>query len=188
MKTDQNTLTTAINPFAQRKLYFIRVAFSAIWVTLVALFTRSMPLAATILLVIYPAWDVVATAWDISINKGQNLTAQYVNTAISVIVTIAVAIASQSGVPAALIVFGIWAGLTGIIQLITGLQRRKQLDGQWPMIISGGQSLLAGVSFIVMAHQPGMGIVNLAGYSAFGAFYFLLAGIRVVKNTQRVGV
>jgi len=39
-----------------------------------------------------------------------------------------------------------------------------------------------GISFIVLAHAPTMGIVNLAGYSAFGAFYYLLAALRVSKT------
>lgn len=47
------------------------------------------------------------------------------------------------------------------------------------MIISGGQSMLAGVVFIVTAHKPNQGINSLAGYAAFGAFYFLLAAFRL---------
>jgi hypothetical protein len=49
------------------------------------------------------------------------------------------------------------------------------------MILSGGQSVIAGASFIAMAQSPTMGILNLAGYSAFGAFYFLLAAFRLGK-------
>jgi hypothetical protein len=45
--------------------------------------------------------------------------------------------------------------------------------------------MLAGVSFIAMAHSPNMGIVNLAGYSAFGAFYYLLAAIRLGKSAKQ---
>ncbi|MDT3403623.1 hypothetical protein [Mucilaginibacter terrae] len=182
--TSPNALPTAR---ALRSLYFTRTAFSVIWVTLVALFAKSSPGFATMLLIIYPAWDVVGTLLDIRANKqsGTSLMPQYINAGISIVTTIAVAIAIQKGVPQALIVFGIWAILTGVIQLVLGLKRRIALGGQWPMILSGGQSTLAGVSFIVMAHAPTMGIVNLAGYSAFGAFYYLLSAIRLNKTIKK---
>lgn len=170
-----------------RKLYFIRVAFSVTWVILVSLLAKTSFTAATILLVIYPLWDVVGTFLDIRANQGNgtSVTPQYVNVAISIITTLAVAFAIGKGVPSALIVFGAWALLTGLIQLVLGLKRRKEFGGQWPMILSGGQSMLAGVSFIAMAHSPNMSIVNLAGYSAFGAFYYLLAAIRLGKSAKQ---
>lgn len=170
-----------------RKLYFIRVAFSVTWVVLVSLLAKTSFTAATILLVIYPLWDVVGTFLDIRANQGNgtSVTPQYINAAISIVTTLAVGFAISKGVPSALIVFGAWALLTGLIQLVLGLKRRKEFGGQWPMILSGGQSMLAGVSFIAMAHSPNMGIVNLAGYSAFGAFYYLLAAIRLGKSAKQ---
>ena len=88
--------------------------------------------------------------------------------------------------PNALIIFGIWAILTGLIQLILAIRRRKQLGGQWAMIISSGQSMLGGSSFILLAHAPTSGINSLAGYATFGAFCFLLAAIRLVKTANRL--
>ncbi|WP_184542931.1 DUF308 domain-containing protein [Mucilaginibacter sp. FT3.2] len=193
MKTNQTATNNAIAKLgvakAMRTLYFTRVAFSVIWVTLVAVYAPTSPQVAAVLLIIYPAWDVVGTFWDIKINRQSNsLKPQYTNAVISVATTFAVGLALNYGVPAALIVFGVWAGLTGIIQLILGVQRRKEFGGQWPMILSGGQSLIAGVTFAVLAHQPTMGIASLAGYSGFGAFYYVLAAIRLTKSTQAVHV
>jgi uncharacterized membrane protein HdeD (DUF308 family) len=170
-----------------RKLYFIRASFSVVWVILIALFAKTSMEIATILLVIYPAWDVLGTFLDIRANRGgSSKTPQYVNAIISSITTIAVGIALNKGVPEALIVFGIWAIGTGLIQLILGLKRRKFLGGQWPMIISGGQSVLGGTSFILLAHDPTKGITSLAGYAAFGAFYYLLAAFRLSKTINQV--
>jgi len=178
--TDDQAVETARS---LRKLYFIRTAFSVSWVILVALFAKTSPGVASALLVIYPAWDVIGTILDIRANHNSlSKTPQYINAGISVVTTLAVAVALQKGIPEALMVFGIWAILTGLIQLVLGLRRRKLLGGQWPMIISGGQSIIGGISFIVLAHAPTMGIVNLAGYSAFGAFYYLLAALRVSKT------
>jgi uncharacterized membrane protein HdeD (DUF308 family) len=163
-----------------RKLYIIRAAVSIVWVTLVFLFAKTSIGMASVLLVIYPAWDVIGTFLDIRANQNStSKTPQYINAAISAITTLAVGLALQKGIPEALIVFGAWAILTGLIQLVLGLRRRKLLGGQWPMILSGGQSMIAGISFVAMAHDPAMGIVNLAGYSAFGAFYYLLAAFRL---------
>jgi uncharacterized membrane protein HdeD (DUF308 family) len=170
-----------------RKLYFTRAAFSMAWVILIALFAKTSILVGSILLVIYPAWDIVGTFLDIRANHSSpSKTPQYVNIVISGITTVAVYIALQKGVPEALIVFGIWAIGTGLIQLILGLRRRETLGGQWPMIISGGQSILGGTSFILLAHDPTKGITSLAGYAAFGAFYYILAAFRLSKTANQV--
>ena len=172
-----------------RKLYFTRAIFSIIWVILVAMFSKESAEIATLLLIIYPAWDVIGTLIDIRANQGKSSKVpQYVNAVISIITTIAVGIAIRKGVPEALIVFGIWAIATGAIQLILGIRRRKLLGGQWPMIISGGQSVLAGVSFIILAHDPTKGVFSLAGYAAFGAFYYLLTAFRLSKTINTVAV
>jgi uncharacterized membrane protein HdeD (DUF308 family) len=172
-----------------RTLYFSRTAFSLIWVLFVLTFAKTNPGLATVLFIIYPAWDVLATFFDIRANPpAANKTPQYVNVVIGVATTIGVALALQKGIPQALLVFGAWAILTGLIQLILGLRRRKVLGGQWPMIISGGQSMLAGASFIAMANEPNQGITTLAGYAAFGAFYFLLSAFRLSKTIKSASI
>jgi hypothetical protein len=168
-----------------RQLYFTRVAFSVLWIILVVTLAKTNNTIATILFIIYPAWDVVATFFDIKANPPTaNKTPQYINAGISALTTIAVIIALQNGIPAALMVFGAWAFLTGLIQLILGLSRRKHFEGQWPMIISGAQSMLAGGFIIATAHKASEGVVSLAGYSAFGAFYFALAAFRLGKTIK----
>ncbi|UKT64285.1 hypothetical protein [Pedobacter mucosus] len=186
-----NPITSAVNSQAVetakslRQLYFIRVAFSVVWVILIALFAKVSLLTASILLIIYPAWDIIGTFLDIRANSSNiSKTPQYVNIVISSITTIAVFIALQKGVPEALMVFGVWAIGTGLIQLILGLNRKKLLGGQWPMIISGGQSVIAGIFIFISANDPTKGIASLAGYSAFGAFYYLLAAIRLSKSVK----
>ena len=165
-----------------RKLYFIRTGFSFLWFILVTVLAKKNADLASLLLIIYPVWDVIATYLDIRANPATaSKTPQYVNAVISTVTTVAVIVALQAGVPEALMVFGAWAILTGLIQLFLGLKRRKVFGGQWPMIISGGQSMIGGTAFILLAHAPTMGIASLAGYAAFGGFYFLLSAIRISK-------
>jgi hypothetical protein len=172
-----------------RKLYIARVAFSLLWIALVLTVAKTNNTLATILFIIYPAWDAVATYFDIKANPPMaNKTPQYINAGISILMAIAVTIALQSGIPEALMVFGVWAFLAGLIQLIIGLRRRKHFEGQWPMIISGGQSMLAGVAIFAKAHIPNQGVATLAGYSAFGAFYFALAAYRLGKTIKNTSV
>jgi len=180
-----NSTITVQTARSLRRLYFTRTAFSVIWVILISVFVKTNNSVAEILFIIYPAWDVFATYLDIKANPPQvSKNPQYVNAVIGILTTIGVALALQKGVSVALIVFGAWAIITGLVQLILGLRRRKELGGQWPMIISGGQSILAGSAFIAMANSPTMGISSLAGYSAFGAFYFLLSATRLSKTIK----
>ena len=165
---------------ALRKLYFTRAGFSILWVVSIFLFAKTPSAIAAVLLIIYPLWDLAGIIADMRINEG-NKTPQYINAAISAVTTVAVALAWQKGLPETLMVFGAWAIGTGLIQLILGLRRRKLLGGQWPMIISGGQSMIGGTSFILLAHDPSKGVTSLAGYAAFGAFYYLLAAVRLRK-------
>jgi uncharacterized membrane protein HdeD (DUF308 family) len=190
----QASSKSTINPFrvadtaqALRTLYFVRAAFSLIWVGLLLAFVKSSTTFTAILLLVYPTWDVAATFFDIRANRGpSSKLPQFANIVIGLLTIVAISVALQEGVPTVLIVFGSWAGLTGLIQLVLGLSRRRTFGGQWPMMLSGAQSMIAGASFIAMAQSLTMGIINLAGYAAFGAFYFLLAAFRLGKAPQAV--
>jgi hypothetical protein len=162
-----------------RKLYFVRAAFSLLWAGLLLAHISSL---TPLLLLLYPTWDVAATFADLRASRQagyrsaeEAIWPRYLNIVIGLATTVGVAIALQQGTPAVLLVLGAWAILTGLIQLALGWFRRQTLGGQWPMILSGGQSAIAGTTFMVLAHDPSLGIVNLAGYAIFGAFYFLLA-------------
>src|SRR4051794_7518033 len=89
-----------------RTLYFTRVAFSVLWIILVVTVAKSNDSLAAILFIIYPAWDVLATFFDMKANSVQvNKAPQYLNAAISAATTVAVILALQNGIPEALIVF-----------------------------------------------------------------------------------
>lgn len=169
------------------RYYYARAAFSIAWVgAAVILAQSSMPVVATLLL-IYPAWDALANLVDAQRNGGlrRNPT-QAVNTAVSLVTTVAVAIALTSSMNAVLGVFGIWAGLSGLLQLGTGVRRWKSAGGQWPMVISGIQSAAAGADFLVKAGATEIPRVSaIAPYAAFGAFYFLVAALWLTVSTAR---
>ena len=111
--------------------------------------------------------------------------AQALNVAVSLIAAIAVAVALPASMNAVLAVFGIWAIAAGLAQLITGVRRWRAFGAQWAMILSGAQSMLAGVFFVTQAGLARIPtIMDVAPYAAFGAFYFMVsAGLVDVRKS-----
>ena len=159
--------------------YFARAAFSVVWVLAALTAGRQSPSIAAVLLIGYPLWDAAANYVDASRNGGlaANPT-QTFNVAVSLVVSLAVVIALMMNMNWVLGVFGAWAIFSGLLQLATAIRRWKTSGGQWAMILSGGQSAVAGAFFIVQAQMPAPpSIANVAGYAAFGAFYFLVSAL-----------
>lgn len=162
-----------------RFYYFVRAAFSALWVAAAFTLGQSGASIAAVLLIAYPAWDALANTADAAASGGlgPNRT-QSINAVVSLITALAVAITLPKGMNAVLAVFGIWAILSGLLQLGTALRRWKSHGAQWAMVLSGGQSALAGGLFIVQAQKPmSPSIGTIAGYAAVGAIYFLVSAV-----------
>jgi uncharacterized membrane protein HdeD (DUF308 family) len=167
---------------------FIRFGFSAAWVAAAFLLAPLNPVIAAVLLVIYPAWDAVANYLDAQRNGGleRNLS-HLMNVIVSALTTIAVLVALGQGMAAVVVVFGVWAILSGVLQLATAV-RRWAFGGQWAMVLSGAQSALAGGFFVFSAGtMPNPGIALIAGYAAFGAVYFLVTAIWLSVRGARQG-
>ena len=76
----------------------------------------------------------------------------------------------------------------GVTELATAVGRWKSVGAQWVMILSGAQSAVAGAFMILMAYGPNpVGIVSVAPYVAFGAFYFALSAIWLTISDARQG-
>jgi len=162
-----------------RDYYFLRAVVAVGWVVLAFTIGRSAPQIAGPLLVAYPAWDGFANWIDArrSGGLGRNKS-QALNLVVSALTAIAVVVALGSGMNAVLGVFGIWAILAGLFQLVTGVRRWKSHGAQWVMILSGAQSAVVGTVFLKQASGPGIpDITAIAPYAGFGAFYFLVSTI-----------
>ncbi|KAI1275845.1 hypothetical protein F5Y07DRAFT_368152 [Xylaria sp. FL0933] len=162
-----------------KKYYFARVAFSAVWVALAFAVGDDYYVAAAVLLIIYPLWDAAACLVDAQQSGGlaQN-NAQAINLLVSLATTVLVLVAVFINLHWVLGVYGAWAILSGLMQLSGGVRRWKTAGAQWPQILSGAQSALAGGFFIFQATQPKEpSIKGIAGYAAFGAFYFLISAL-----------
>jgi uncharacterized membrane protein HdeD (DUF308 family) len=170
-----------------KRYYFTRFAFSAVWVVIAISVAKNNPSLAAIMLVAYPAWDAIANFVDAQRSGGlRRNKSQLLNFIFSILTAIAVAVALGSSLNSVLVVFGIWAGFSGIFQLATAVGRWTSFGAQWAMILSGAQSALAGVFMIVMAYGPDpVGIANIAPYAAFGAFYFAVSAIWLTISDAR---
>ncbi|MEV6171854.1 DUF308 domain-containing protein [Streptomyces sp. NPDC051954] len=190
--TSTASTTTTTTPSGLRSLYLIRVVFSLIWVALVFATSASLVSAdrptviAAVLLIVYPLWDVIATLLERRLaGTGSTNRVSTANMALGLATTAAMIIAVFSTIGTTLLVFGIWALLSGAIQLVVAIRRRHTVGAQWPMVISGGLSVLAGVSFAAMSASATSGLSTLAGYSAFGAFWFLVSVIALSIRSRR---
>lgn len=123
-----------------------------------------VPVAAALLLSAYPLIDAVSSFVE----------RRWINGAISTAAAIALAVATfGADAGAALAVFGVWATVSGAIQLRGALSPR-----QWPMIISGGLSTLAGLSFVAASTQDDAQVAQLGGYAVVGAILYLVSTYR----------
>jgi len=175
---------TSTTASALRRLYFGRFAFAIVWALVMFPLAGDLdPLTAT-LLVIYPLFDVAAAVVDVRASRATGSpTLLYLNIAISLLAAAGLAVAGASGIPAVLRVWGAWAVVAGLVQLVVGVTRRK-MGGQWPMIISGGISVLAGGSFIAGAAADDPALTNAVGYAVPGAVFFLIAAIRLGRAAK----
>ena len=170
-----------------KQYYFLRAAFSVAWVVAAFAVASKSPAIAGALLVLYPAWDAAANLVDALRSGGlaRNRT-QALNVLVSLVTTVAVIVALQASMNWVLGVFGAWAILSGLLQLGTAIRRWKSFGAQWAMVLSGGQSALAGGFFIAQALTPAVpSIANVAGYAGVGALYFLVSAVWLTVSDWR---
>ena len=177
-----------VQALSLRNLYFTRTAVQLLWAGIVLATAATNPALAAGLLVLYPLWDVACTVYDlrssIRSNAGPSI-AQYINAGLGTLAAIGIALTAFKSPQQAVTIFGFWALAAGLAQLTIGILRRKQLGGQWAMILSGVQSAAAGVAFILGGLHGTKHIKDLGGYAVFGGIYFLVAGFLMHRQLSR---
>ncbi|MET0436187.1 MAG: DUF308 domain-containing protein [Devosia sp.] len=170
-----------------KRYYFTRFAVAALWAVAALTIAKNNFYLSAIMLVAYPLWDALANYLDAQRSGGLTTNkSQLINFFVSVITALAVAIALMQSMKIVLSIFGTWAVVAGLLQLATGIRRWKLADAQWAMILSGAQSTLAGGFFIYRAGiLTNIGIGDVAGYAAFGAFYFFVSAVSLVITDLR---
>jgi uncharacterized membrane protein HdeD (DUF308 family) len=162
---------------ALRRLYLVRFGFALVWAVLLFLTASNGSPLTAVLLVLYPVFDVAAAVVDL---RSQRVRAVglLVNITVSSLAAVGLAVALTSGIPAVLRVWGAWALLAGVLQLVVAVGRRR-LGGQWALVVSGVLSVVAGTAFIVQSFAPGASLVAVAGYALLGGVFFLVSALRL---------
>jgi hypothetical protein len=170
-----------------RNLYFVRTAFQVIWAATVLSTVRTQPHVASILLITYPLWDVACTLYDLRASRptGSARTSQVINALLGLATATGIALTVFSKPAYSIAIFGAWAFGAGLLQLVAGLIRRKQLGGQWAMILSGVQSTAAGIAFVLGGLGGKFHTKDMGGYAIFGAIYFLIGGILMNRKLSQ---
>lgn len=190
MANDTHSSRAGAGAGALMRYYFLRAAAAVVWVAAAFTIGPSSKVVAGVLLVIYPAWDAFANAWDARANGGFRANVpQTLNTAVSAAIALAVLVALRVDTRLVLMLFGAWAIVAGLLQLAVGARRWRAYGAQWAMVLSGAQSALAGGFFIsraVASATPAAPVIMIvAPYAAFGAFYFLVSAILLAVKTRR---
>ena len=82
--------------------------------------------------------------------------------------------AATGSVGDVLAVFGVWAAISGAAQLVVALRRRALLGSQWPLLLAGGVSVIAGVVYLMAAAGDDPELTPLVLYTAAGGTYFVV--------------
>jgi uncharacterized membrane protein HdeD (DUF308 family) len=183
--------TTSALAYARklRTLYFVRFVFAIVWVGIMfatAAKATDPNALLTVLLIIYPAFDAGAVLWQLRADPDaqRSKATEWVNVIVSFLVAIALGISSSMSIPAALAVWGAWAIVSGIPQLITAIRNRRS-GSQVAQMLSGGISVFAGASFLVQGLQGNGAMSGAAGYAALGAIFFLVSAIRLSLKLRK---
>jgi hypothetical protein len=173
-------------------LYFVRTGVSLTWVITVSALSSSLGQATApnalieSFLILYPLADAAATLIDIRTTPPQSQTRfQRVNLVTSLITAVALLGVAQRGFGAILDVFGLWAIVSGVIQLVVAVRRHTLISAQWFMVISGAGSIFAGTTFLSWSGSAHDGLAVLVQYSTGGAIWYVIAALWLLVTAFR---
>ncbi|SEB52838.1 hypothetical protein [Terriglobus roseus] len=171
-----------------RNLYFVRTAFQVVFAAGVITTAVRQPQVAAVLFLLYPLWDVACTIYDLNTfsKSGSARTSQIINAVLGVATAAGIGLTVFHNPILAVAIFGLWAFGAGVLQWVVGLIRRKELGGgQWSMILSGAQSALAGLFFVILGLKDKQHVKDIGGYAIFGALYFLIGGVLLSRKLSK---
>jgi uncharacterized membrane protein HdeD (DUF308 family) len=171
---------------ATQRLFLTRGLVAIAWGVVFAIASDSLTTGVGVLLVLYPLIDVVGNLLDGRSQHGSARQLLLGNAAFSVLAAVALGVAATGSVADVLAVFGVWAGVSGAAQLVVALRRRSVFGRQWPLLLAGGVSVIAGVVFIAAAAADSTKLRMLAIYAAIGGVEFVIQAWLLARRTDQV--
>jgi uncharacterized membrane protein HdeD (DUF308 family) len=160
----------------------IAIAWAAAFAAAADGLTAGLTAAAGILVVLYPVIDVAASLVDARTAEPSARRVLLTGAATSTLAAIALAIAATGTTADVLVVFGVWAAVSGTAQLTTALRRRAQYGLQIPMLAAGGVSVLFAAAFIITAATTAPTLMMIAIYAATGGLDFIIQAALLARR------
>ncbi|WP_436528736.1 hypothetical protein [Actinoplanes sp. HUAS TT8] len=171
------------------RIHLIRGVIAIAWSAAFAGVQHDLTAATVALLVLYPVIDVIASLADVRENRGTPARRlQIFNTGLSAATAAGLGLAAISGTGAVLFVFGLWAVIAGAAQVTVALNRRRVLGWQWPSLLAGTLSVIAGATYLPVALGDAPSLAMLVVYTAAGGTFFVLQAIGLAWRQRRLRV
>jgi uncharacterized membrane protein HdeD (DUF308 family) len=138
-----------------------------------------------VLLVLYPVIDVVGFLVDARGQEGSARQLLLANAAVSLVAAVALGLAATGTVANVLVVFGVWAFVSGAAQLIVALRRRARLGHQWPLLLAGAGSVIWGAVFLGLATTDRPTLRMLTVYAIGGGLEFVIQAWLIARRRHR---
>jgi uncharacterized membrane protein HdeD (DUF308 family) len=181
------TLTSTGERSSLLRLYLSRGILAVVWAVVFAGAHKTVDAVAITLLVVYPLIDAVSSFIDHrAVPDGSERRVTLFNGVLSTLAAIAVGVGGAGGVEPVLHVFGTWAVVSGVAQVVVGVRRRGPgLGKQWPMLIAGGLSFVVGIFYNIQAVGDHPSLDVLSVYATGGGVFFIVqAGLLGWKARQ----
>ncbi|MFC8614835.1 hypothetical protein ACFT9M_00235 [Micromonospora purpureochromogenes] len=109
-----------------------------------------------------------------------------VNTGTSTIAAVALGVAATGSVASVFAAFGVWAVVSGAVQLVVALRRRAQLGNQWPLLLANGLSVIGGIAYLIAAAVGNWTLSMITLYTASGGIYFVIQAGLLARRRRRL--
>jgi uncharacterized membrane protein HdeD (DUF308 family) len=171
------------------QLYVIRglaaIAWAAAFAAVADSVTTGVTVAAGILVVSYPLIDVAASLYDARSQHGSARRLLLAGAATSALAAAALAVAATGTVANVLAVFGVWAIVSGVAQVVVARRRRAQLGTQWLMLLAGTGSVAFGIAYVIASTTAVPMLSMLAIYAAGGGIDFIVQAWLLARRNRR---
>jgi uncharacterized membrane protein HdeD (DUF308 family) len=166
-------------------LYLIRGLIALGWAAGFVAVSDSLTVGTAVFLVAYPGIDLVASLVDAQDQDGAARALLRFDAAVSAVTAVGLGIAATGDVADVLAVFGAWAAVTGVAQVVVAVQRRAVLGNQWPMLLAGALSTIAGLFYIGQALGDDPKLEVLSVYATGGGAFFVIQSALLVRRQRR---
>jgi hypothetical protein len=165
-------------------MLLIRGTAAIVWAAAFATVSNSITTTSVVLLVLYPVIDLIASAATARQQYGSTGLLLEINASVGWVAATALGIGAAADPAKLICVLGLWAVVTGGMQLVLAIRRPAALGDTWPMVTAGALSIISGIAFAAMAatDAPRLGVVAL--YAAGAGTLFVIQA-RLLANAQR---